>query len=58
MGLFVQNMLENDDSNLQTKLRVHITSNIFKIIQFKNRWIAPTPRPPNFESLPYPQGRW
>ena len=26
------NMLENDDSNLQTKLRVQITSNIFKII--------------------------
>ena len=27
-------MLDNDDSNLQTKFRVHIASNIFKIIQF------------------------
>ena len=34
---FLQNMLENGDSNLQTKfgVRVHITSNIFQIIQFK-----------------------
>ena len=58
---FMQNMLENGDSNLQTKfgVRVHITSNIFKIIQFKNHGIAPTPpRPPNFESLPYPRSRW
>ena len=52
---FLQNMLENDHSNLQTKFGVHITSNIFKIIQFKNHGIAPTPRPPNFESLPYPR---
>ena len=28
------NMLENDDSNLQTKFGVHINSNIFKIIKF------------------------
>ena len=57
---FLQNMLENGDSNLQTKfeVRVHITSNIFKIIQFKNHGIAPTPRPPDFESLPYPLSRW
>ena len=27
------NMLENDDSNLQTKFGVHITSDIFKKIQ-------------------------
>ena len=42
---FLQNMLENGDSNLQTKfgVRVHITSNIFKIIKFKNHGIAPTP---------------
>ena len=26
-------MLENDDSNLQTKFEVHITSNNFRIIQ-------------------------
>ena len=55
---FLQNLLENGDSNLQTKFEVHITSNIFKIIQFKNHGIAPTPPPPNFESLPYPWGRW
>ena len=29
---FLLNMLENDDSNLQTKFSVHITSIIFKII--------------------------
>ena len=55
---FLQNMLQNGDSNLQTNFGVHITSNIFKIIQFKNQRIAPPPRPPNFESLPYPRGRW
>ena len=53
MRFFLQNMLENCDSNLQTKFGLHITSNIFKIIQFKNHGIAPTPiPPPNFESLP------
>ena len=46
---FLQNMLENDHSNLQTNLWVHITSNIFKIIQFKNHGIAPTP--PNLPTL-------
>ena len=40
---FLLNMLENDDSNLQTKVRVHITSNNFKIIQFQNHGIAPPP---------------
>ena len=42
MGFFA-NMLEHDDSNLQTKFEVHITSNIFKIIQFYNHGMAPTP---------------
>ena len=41
----LQSMLENDDSKLQSKFGVHITSNIFKIIQFKNYGIAPTPLP-------------
>ena len=39
----LQNMLDNGHSNLQTKFGVHITSDIFKIIQFKNHRIAPTP---------------
>ena len=51
---FLQNMLENGHSNLQTNLWVHITSNIFKISNSKiTGWHQP-PRPPNFESLPYP----
>ena len=37
------NMLENDVCNLQTNFGVHITSNIFKIIQFKNHIITPPP---------------
>ena len=40
---FLQNMLENGHFNLQTKFGVHIASNIFKIIQFKNHGIGPTP---------------
>ena len=40
---FLQNMLANGNSNLQTKFGVRVTSNIFKIIQFKNHGIAPTP---------------
>ena len=40
---FLQKMLEIGHSNLQTKFGVHITSNILKIIQFKNHGIAPTP---------------
>ena len=43
MRFFAKKMLENGHSNLQTKLWVHITSNIFKIIHFKNHGIAPTP---------------
>ena len=43
---FLPNMLENGHSNLQTKCGVHITSNIFKITQFENHGIAPTPPPP------------
>ena len=42
---FLQNMLETSHSNLQIKFGVHIISNIFKIIQFKNHGIAPTPPP-------------
>ena len=48
---FLQNMLENGHSNLQTKLWVHITSNILKIIHFKNHGIAPTPPPPDLPTL-------
>ena len=55
---FLQKKLENGNSNLQTKFGVHITSNIFKIIQFKNHGITQTPRPPNLESLPNPRCRW
>ena len=38
-------MFENSHSNLQAMFGVHITSNIFKIIQFKNHGIAPTNPP-------------
>ena len=55
---FLLYMLESDHSNLQTNFWVHITSNIFRIIQFWNHGIAQPPWPPNFESLPYPRGRW
>ena len=48
---FLQNMLENGHSNMQTKFGVHITSNIFKIIQSKNHGIAPTPPPPHLPTL-------
>ena len=51
---FLQNMLENGHSNMQTKFGVHITSNIFKIIQFKNHGIAPTPRLPTLKAYPTP----
>ena len=49
-------MLENGDSNLQIKfgVRVHITSNIFKLIQFKNHEIAPTPHLPTLKAYPTP----
>ena len=52
---FLQNMLENGNSNLQTKFGVHITSNIFKNIQFKNHGIAPTPpHLPTLKAYPTP----
>ena len=52
---FLQNMLENGHSNLQTKFGVHITSNIFKIIQFKIHGIAPTPPDlPTLKAYPTP----
>ena len=51
---FLQNMLENDHSNLQTKFGVHITSNIFKIIQFKNLGIAQPPDLPTLKAYPTP----
>ena len=54
---FLQNMLENGHSNLQTNLWVHITSNIFKISNSKIKGSHQPPWPPNFESLPYPQCR-
>ena len=47
-------MLENCDSNLQSKFGVHITSNIFKIIQFKNHGIASTPHLPTLKAYPTP----
>ena len=51
---FLLNMLENDHSNLQTKFGVHITSNIFKIIQFQNHGIVPTPDLPTLKAYPTP----
>ena len=52
----LQNMLENGHSNLQKNLWVHITSNIFKIIQFQNHGISPTPPPdlPTLKAYPTP----
>ena len=50
----LQNMLENGHSNLQTKFGVHITSNIFKIIQFKNHRIAQPPNLPTLKAYPTP----
>ena len=52
------NMLENDDSNLETNFWVHIASNIFKIIQFQNHGITPTPYLPTLKSYPTPRGKW
>ena len=40
MGVFAK-YVRNGHFNLQTKFGVHITSNLFKIIQFKNHGIAP-----------------
>ena len=44
-------MLENDDSNLQTKLGGHITSNIFKIITGSHQ---PLTHPPTLKVYPTP----
>ena len=53
---FLLNKSENDDSNLQTEIEVHITSNVFKMYSnFKIMGSNPPPRPPNFKSLPYPR---
>ena len=45
MGIFAKHVRKWPfyHSNLQTKFGVHITSNIFTIIQFKNHGIAPPP---------------
>ena len=52
---FLRNMLENGHSNMQTKFGVHITSNIFKIIQSKNHGIAPIPPDlPTLKAYPTP----
>ena len=45
---FLQNMLENGHSNLQTNLWVHITSNIFKI---SNSKITGLHQPPDLPTL-------
>ena len=47
-------MLENGHSNLQTKFGVHITSNIFNEIQFKNHGIAQPPDLPTLKAYPPP----
>ena len=49
------NILENDDSNLQTKFRVHITSNIFQnnpILKSQDYT-----NPPNLPTCSYPTPR-
>ena len=45
---FLLNMLENDDLKLQAKFGVHITSNIFKIINFK---VTGSHQPPDLPTL-------
>ena len=50
---FLQNMLANAHSNLQTKFGVHITSNIFKIIQ-KPRDSTNPPDLPTLKAYPTP----
>ena len=47
---FLQNMLENSHSNLQTNLWVHITSNIFKISNSKITG-SHQPPPPDLPTL-------
>ena len=52
---FLQNMLENGHSNLQTNLRVHITSNIFKISNSKITGShQPPPHLPTLKAYPTP----
>ena len=52
---FLQNMLENGDSNLQTNLWVHITSNIFKISNSKITGShQPPPDLPTLKAYPTP----
>ena len=53
---FLQNMLENGHSNLQTNLWVHITSNIFKISNLKITGSDQTPPPylPTLKAYPTP----
>ena len=47
-------MLENDDSNLQTKVWSAYHFKYFQNNPILNHKITPNPCPPNFESLPYP----
>ena len=52
---FLQNMLENGHSNLQTNLWVHITSNIFKISNSKITGShQPPPDLPTLKAYPTP----
>ena len=52
---FLQNMLENGHSNLQTNLWVHITSNIFKISSSKITGShQPPPQLPTLKAYPTP----
>ena len=51
---FLQNMLENDNSNLQTNLWVHITSNIFKISNSKIMGSHQPPDLPTLKAYPTP----
>ena len=55
-GIFLLNMLENDDSKLQNKVwSTYHFKHFQKKSNFKNHMIAPTPsQPPNLESSPYP----
>ena len=51
---FLQNMLENGHSNLQTNLWVHITSNIFKISNSKITGSQTPPDLPTLKAYPTP----
>ena len=53
---FLQNMLENGHSNLQTNLWVHIISNIFKISnsKFTGSHQPPPPHLPTLKAYPTP----